>query len=230
METVTGFDPDVDDPIGDIGDDDQGQGDDVTDAPYGYLKDGVTPRKSPAGRPPKDAPPKRPRGKRAPTRRRSTSTRPPQRPPSRVNYAEGIENLLGLVAIPLRRISPVDSITLAYYAPALAGPLAEVVEGSPAVAVWADKILKLGPHGELATVLLEFGAQLAANRGMVPVGEFGTQAPGALARECYIRQAMRRQKMTRAQAEAAADQAAAEQEMAMAAAQAQAAQAAPDAA
>lgn len=136
------------------------------DAPYGYKVDG-TPRKGPGGRPPKNSHPT----SKAP---KPSATRPagkPRNKPARsggVDYRQGIIGLASIVALPLKFVSPLDSVAVMIHAENLAEAVNETAKDRPEIASMCDKLLSVGPYGLIIGAVLPLGAQIAVNHGFIP--------------------------------------------------------------
>ncbi len=152
-------------------------------APYGYLKDGVTPRKKPGpskGTPkpsaPRTAAPK-PTRKAGPRAKASAAT---------PDYREAVAGLLQIPAFILAsagRLNPVleyDGIAVAVATPNIAEAVNSLAEQEPRVAAVLDKILTVGPYGALLGALVPLAAQIAVNHKKIPAGTMGTLEPEAL--------------------------------------------------
>jgi hypothetical protein len=164
--------------------------DDVNpDAPYGYLKDGVTPKKGPGGRPSKKAGARSTRpGNRndaaappPPPRRSSTA-----RPRSGTDYRPGLTGFLHVLAAPLtmQRKSPalqLDGMALLMIGEEMAEGFNTLAQTRPEVAAACEKLIAVGPYGAILQPFARFGAQVAANHGWLPPQV--TRALGAVSPE-----------------------------------------------
>jgi hypothetical protein len=180
------LDEEVELPETDVEDEDyDNEGDDVDDpAPYGYLKDGITPRRKPG---PQKGTPKagvaRPGSKRpSPVRRvPSPAKRSPasRAKPVETDYRPAIVALMQLPAFGLSMLARTtknedlasDGITIALHAPNIAEALNETAKQQPGVAAALDNILKVGPYGMLLAAVLPLGLQIAANHKVIPPNE-----------------------------------------------------------
>lgn len=158
-------------------------------APYGYLKDGVTPKKGPGGRPSKG------NNNRRNTRPTNTSTAtappaPPRRsapkPRSGTDYRPGLIGLFHVGAAPLlaqRRsaVLQLDGMALLMIGHEMADGFNHLAQLRPEVAAAAEKLISVGPYGAIVAPFLKFGAQVAENHGWAPPQV--TRALGAVSRE-----------------------------------------------
>lgn len=155
-------------------------------APYGYLKDGVTPRKKPG---PAKGTAKPASGSPAPTAPRPTRKKGPN-PRARVSatpdYRDGIAGLLQIPAFILAsagRLNPVleyDGLAIAIATPNIAEAVNSLAQEEPRVAAVLDKILQVGPYGAILGALVPLAAQIAVNHKKMPAGTLGTQEPEAM--------------------------------------------------
>lgn len=151
------------------------------EAPYGYKADG-TPRRSAGGRPKGSTP----RAKSAPG---PASPAPPRarapRPPKTANYALMATGMIQLLAMPMRYVlPPLDVATVLIHAPALGMAVQHTAEQDARVAALCDKLLQVGPYGELITVVGTIGLQIAVNHGKAraaDLAELGVVEPAELA-------------------------------------------------
>lgn len=151
-------------------------------APYGYLKDGVTPRKRPG--PPKGTP-RKTTGAAAPKPTRKAGPRA-KTSAALPDYRDGVAGLLQIPAFILAsagRLNPVleyDGIAVAVATPSIAEAVNALAQEEPRVAAVLDKILQVGPYGALLGALVPLVAQIAVNHKRIPAGTLGTQEPEAL--------------------------------------------------
>jgi hypothetical protein len=149
--------------------DDQGDG----EAPYGYLKDGVTPRKKPG-------PSKGTRtGNAIPRVNRPTNNRPGKPGPKPkqshgTDYRAGITGLLQIPSAMLGMLGQrdetfaLDGAALSMHSPALAEALNDLAQDNIAVAAALDRILAVGPYGAILGALMPLAFQIAANHKLIP--------------------------------------------------------------
>lgn len=158
------------------------------DAPYGYLKDGVTPKKGPGGRPSKGS------NNRRNTRPPNTATAPPApprrstgpKPRSGVDYRPGLNGLFHVAAAPLlaqRRSAALqlDGMALLMIGHEMAEGFNSLAQLRPEVAAACDKLIQVGPYGAIIQPFARFAAQVAENHGWAP--QQVTRALGAVSRE-----------------------------------------------
>lgn len=149
------------------------------DAPFGYLADGVTPRKSRAGRPrgsSKKSAGSRPGGPTAPPRAPKASTSR-----SKTDYTDGITGMVHMAAMPLLAVSPLDAAALLNSANDIAHAVNITAQNRPEVAAMCEKIMTAGPYGLLIGALLKPVAQICENHGWLPAQV--TRPLGAVPRE-----------------------------------------------
>lgn len=165
--------------------------DDVNpDAPYGFLKDGVTPKKGPGGRPAKKA--GGARAARGPGNRNDAGA--PPAPPRRsvpkarsgTDYRPGLTGFLHVLAAPLtmQRKSPalqLDGMALLMIGEEMAEGFNTLAQTRPEVAAACEKLIAVGPYGAILQPFARFGAQVAANHGWLPPQV--TRALGAVSPE-----------------------------------------------
>lgn len=161
------------------------------DAPYGYLKDGVTPKKGPGGRPSKGGTNRR--NNRPGNSGPSTATAPPApprrsgpKPRSGVDYRPGLVGLFHVGAAPLlaqrRSVAlQLDGMALLMIGHEMAEGFNHLAQLRPEVAAAAEKLIAVGPYGAIVAPFLKFGAQVAENHGWAPTQV--TRALGAVSRE-----------------------------------------------
>jgi hypothetical protein len=130
-------------------------------------------------------------------RRRAASTRPPSRKSSRPSstrpkapkpapgptYAGTVLGGLVLVAGVLGAIPPLrlDAAALVMHGPNIAGAVEEVALEDARVAALIEKMAKVTPYGALASAVMGFALQVAANHHLVPVlPQFGILSPEEL--------------------------------------------------
>lgn len=188
--------------------------DDVNDdAPYGYLKDGVTPKKGPGGRPAKGR-----AGGRSTSRpgNRSDTAAPPA-PPRRsstpkarsgTDYRPGLVGLFHVAAAPLtmqRKSLPLalDGMALIMIGEEMAEGFNSLAQMRPEVAAACEKLIAVGPYGAILQPFARFAAQVAANHGWLPPQV--TRSLGAVSPEELQALILRKsQEATQAQEQAAA--------------------------
>lgn len=158
-----------------------------TDAPYGRTAAGRP--KSKPGRKAKAAG----SGPMAPPRRRAArtgATRAPSRDNVAARYTDGCMRLLRTLVAPLMVVGQrnqavaADAATLAEHGPALADAVGQLAAEEARVAAALDRLMSVGPYGEVFSVLLTMGAQLSYNHGVLPpaVGQnMGLADPAVLA-------------------------------------------------
>ena len=149
--------------------------DDVNpDAPFGFLKDGVTPKKGPGGRPAKKA------GARTRPGNRNDATAPPA-PPRRstpkarsgTDYRPGLVGFLHVLAAPFTmqrrsRALQLDGMALLVIGERMAEGVNTLAQQRPEFAAACEKIIAVGPYGAVLAPFSEFFAQVAANHGWLP--------------------------------------------------------------
>lgn len=142
------------------------------DAPYGRKADG-TPKSKPGPKGPRTAKVSTP-GLSAPKPAKTSTPRKTTRSaPVAVDYRPGVLGIAQLIAAPLAlagRVNPAfayDSLTVSRYAPALAEAANNLAQQEPAVAAALDKVLQVGPYGEIIGVVLVMATQMAVNHGKV---------------------------------------------------------------
>lgn len=160
-------------------------------APYGYLKDGVTPKRGPGGRPSKKTGPSTTRRNERPS---STATAPPA-PPRRnsipkarngADYRPGLTGIFHVIAAPLlaqRRSNALqlDGMALLMMGERMAEGFNSLAQLRPEVAAACERIIQVGPYGAILAPFGEFFAQVAENHGWAP--QQVTRALGAVSRE-----------------------------------------------
>lgn len=142
------------------------------DAPYGRKADG-TPKAKPGPRGPRT--PKSPTapGLSAPKPVKTSTPRKTRSAPVAVDYRPGVLGITQLIAAPLALAGRMnvafayDSLTISRYAPALAEAANNLAQQEPAVAAALDKVLQVGPYGEIIGVALVMAVQMAVNHGKV---------------------------------------------------------------
>lgn len=110
---------------------------------------------------------------------------PPKRKPkiqkTGTDYREGI---LGMIQIPAfglamagakNPVLAMDSAAISHHAPPIAEALNNLAQKKPEVAAALDRVLAVGPYGEIIAAVLPLALQLMANHGIVEAGEMGTQ-------------------------------------------------------
>lgn len=141
------------------------------EAPYGRRADG-TPKGKPGPKGPRKSAPS-PVGIAAPRPTKTSTPRKTRSVPVAVDYRAGVLGMTQLVAAPLAlagRINPAfayDSLTISRYAPALAEAANNLAQQEPAVAAALDKVLQVGPYGEIIGVALVMAVQMMVNHGKV---------------------------------------------------------------
>ena len=158
-----------------------------TDAPYGRTAGG-RPRAKPGRKAKASAAPG------AVPRRTSSRARTGPRAASRENvaarYSDGCLRLLRTLVAPLMVVGQrnpavaADAATLAQTGPALAEAVGQLAAEEARVAAALDRLMSVGPYGEVGTVLLTIAAQLAYNHGALPPAMgagMGLQDPAVLA-------------------------------------------------
>lgn len=138
------------------------------EAPFGYLADGVTPRKSRAGRPAGSGRKARPRNRaKTPSAppRKPTSTRPPTAR-SASDYRPGFATIFTMAAGFLTMGPPAyqaDGAALYVLAEDLADGLHEVAQERPEIRKLAEWAAEAGPYAKLAQACGKLAAQVAQN-------------------------------------------------------------------
>lgn len=158
-----------------------------TDAPYGRTASG-RPRSKP-GR--KAKPSAAPSGvPRRTSSRGRTGPRANTRENTAARYTDGCMRLLRTLVAPLMIVGQrnpavaADAATLAQSGPALADAVGQLAAEEARVAAALDRLMAVGPYGEVGTVLLTIAAQLAYNHGALPPAMgagMGLQDPATLA-------------------------------------------------
>lgn len=152
--------------------------------PYGSTSDGRA-RKKPG--PPKGSPQ---RGGRLGTGKKPPSSTPVRKPPPKVDYRPGIAGLSQLVCLPLAFSQPLDAWAIAEHTPPIAEALNNLAHERPEVAAVLDKLLQVGPYGELIAAVMGLGIQLAANHKLLP--DQVVEQLGAVPREMLVAELARR--------------------------------------
>lgn len=154
-------------------------------APYGLKLDG-SPRKSNAGRRPGPAGPKK-----VAAPRPRASARPRAKEAAGPDYRAALGMLIhlpvGIMSVAARGIRDerrrqalqLDAMTLTVHGPALAEALARTAEQNARVAAALDKIVKVGPYGEVIAAVAPIALQIAANHHLVEAGA----VPGTMTAE-----------------------------------------------
>lgn len=160
------------------------------EAPYGRKADG-TPKKRP-GRPPSSSGSTSTAGLAVKPPTKSTPRKSSRSAPVAVDYRTSFIGLVQLVAVPLGlagQVKPAfahDAAALVKFAPPLAEAVNNVAQQEPMVAAVLDKVLQVGPYGELIGVVLALGTQIAVNHGRVSAeaaAPMGAVAPEKLLSE-----------------------------------------------
>lgn len=135
---------------------------------------------------------------RATTARKAAPSSSSRKAPAPVDYRPGIEGLAQLICVPLAFTQPLDAAAVGMHTPTIAAALNNLAHERPEVAAVLDKVLAVGPYGELVGALLGLGAQLAVNHSMIPDQLAGNL--GAIPREALEAELARRGEDMAAQA------------------------------
>jgi hypothetical protein len=155
-------------------------------APFGLKVDG-TPRKSNRGRRPGPARAAAPRPRATP---RAKAKAEPGRPDYRAALGMLIHLPVGIMSVAARGIRDerrrtavqLDAMTLTVHGPALAEALARTAEQNARLAAALDKIVKVGPYGEVIAAVAPIALQIAANHHVVEAGS----VPGTMTAEQLV--------------------------------------------
>jgi hypothetical protein len=187
------------------------------DSRWGFLADGITPRRKPG----------RPRGKasakattsttpRARTRRQGpaatskpSAPKPPQ-PPKTQDFTEALSFLLGAFLVPVSMVFPLDALAVSMRGKELIGIGNQIGNDIPTVGKWLSEAQKWTPYAASLSMAVGIGAQIAHNHGWVPE-KLAVQMGGVPRTQLA---AMLAQQRAQAAADKAAEQAAFEAAMA----------------
>lgn len=149
---------------------------DDPEAPYGRKPDGTPYKRSSETRARLAANLSRGRARRGATAVKAPGKIAGRKPTAaNVKYRDGVEMLLAIPKTVLSmlgqrsRACALDAMTLDVHGPKLADAVQDAADNDERIAQALDKILAVGPYGELIGAVLALGTQMAYNHGRLPI-------------------------------------------------------------